>query len=86
MRFSILAVALCVVASCSSSNEVPTNNDVGLIYPSVPFGDNVGSQQCRSEVIRTEGSALIYRNTYVSIDASGTETVQSQSEGPVPCP
>jgi uncharacterized protein YcfL len=83
-RRSALVVFVCLLAGCSSRSDGPTNNDVGLIYPTLPSG--AGVEQCRSEVIRTEGETVIYRNTYISINPDGTETVQSESEGTIPCP
>lgn len=82
-RYFLLVVTVFVVGSCSSTSDNPTDSDLGLIYPTVPIG--AGVQQCRSEAIRTDGETVIYRNTYISIDDNGTETVQSQSESAVPC-
>jgi hypothetical protein len=85
-KLTIGLAVLSVFAGCSSSSKTPTIDEDGSIYPSITSSDGSLTQQCRTEVIRREENSAVYLNTYFLINADGTETVQSQSEGTEPCP
>ncbi len=84
MKFFAFFAFGVVLVGCS--NSTPKENGEIPTFPTQTSVDQVISKQCRSEEIRRDGDTIIYRSTYIVMDANGTETVQSQIEGNVPCP
>jgi hypothetical protein len=85
-KLMVGAVAVLVIAGCSNSSDNPTINNDGQIYPSITSDEGSLTQQCRAEEIRRNEESVVYLSTYFVVDSSGTEIVQSESEGPTPCP
>jgi hypothetical protein len=72
------------VASCGG-NKSPSN-EVNNLFPGADLGKNEVQMRCASQILSGSGSTVRYKSTYYAIGKDGTETIQSESEGPTPCP
>ena len=82
-KLLVIAGIFSLAGGCSSSNK---QIDQIQIFPSVTSSDQTSIQQCRSVEIRRDGERIIYRSTYFVTDTNGTESLQSEVEGEIPCP
>jgi hypothetical protein len=81
----IVSMASLALASCGGGTPSQIEKE-DIVLPGVDQSSGSSTLQCISKLIKGSGIELRYRNIYFIVDSSGTEIIQSQSEGPKPCP
>jgi hypothetical protein len=75
-----------LLASCGPGGVEKPMRELDVEIPTSSPDSSGGSLQCISKVINGDEKRPQYRNIYFTTGMDGTETIQSQVVGPIPCP